>query len=282
MNQIADLESPSVEAITPVTTSLYIELPELNSNGVGAIGTLIHDLTVAMLGIGCNSHFLSDKVNLDDYFRIIPDTIKNTILMEKVFDYVSLSNNGTQDVDENRKMTIFIGDHTHTNYNSSDCQGIAVLSLNVFGKGRKILLKVAEKLLGKYKILFEADHIEQEQVLVTPEYLKKFFPYSSLVLELIKGNVFEEYDAIFSKAGLDNFDANRSISSIIDLTVCNAGSIVQSEQDSIIEDLAALNSMNLSESYKLLISDLIDYILSSMDFDKKLETRFTQHLETIN
>ena len=203
-------------------------------------------------------------------------------MMEKVFDYVSLSNNGTQEVDEDRKMTIFIGDHTHTNYNSSDCQGIAVLSLNVFGKGREILLKVAEQLLGKYKILFEADHIEQEQVLVTPEYLKKFFPYSSLVLELIKGNVFEEYDAIFSKAGLDNYDANRSIISIIDLTVCNAGSIVQSEQDSIIADLETLNSMNLSASYKLLISDLIDYILSSMDFDKKLETRFTQHLETIN
>lgn len=282
MNQIAELDSPSVEAITPVTTSLYIELPELNSNGVGTIGKLIHDLTVAMLGVGCNSHFLSDKVSLDDYFRIIPDTINNNMLMEKVFDYVSLSNNGTHEVDENRKMTIFIGDHTHTNYNSSDCQGVAVLSLNVFGKGREILLKIGEQLLGKYKILFEADHIEQEQVLVTPEYLKKFFPYSSLVLELIKGNTFEEYDAIFDKAGLNDYDANRSITSIIDLTVCNAGSIVKSEQQSIVEDLEALNAMNLSDSYKLLISDLIGYILGSMDFDEKVESRFTQHLKNIN
>lgn len=97
-----------------------------------------------------------------------------------------------------------------------------------------------------------------------------------LVQKLTKGNTFAQYDSIFNKANLKNYQANSSISAIIDLTLCNAGAIVNDEIKSILDELDTLNKLSLDKTYKQLLVKLFTYIQNSMSLPQKIQDRFVK------
>ena len=81
-----------------------------------------------------------------------------------------------------------------------------------------------------------------------------------LVLKLIKGNTYEEYEALFTKAGLMDDEININITTVIDLTICNAGSITSEEILTVRQSLKELIYTHITPEYAEVIKGVLKEI----------------------
>ena len=81
-----------------------------------------------------------------------------------------------------------------------------------------------------------------------------------LVLKLIKGNTYEEYEALFTKAGLMDDEININITTVIDFTLCNAGSITSEETVIVRQSLKELIYTHITPEYVEVIKGVLKEI----------------------
>ena len=81
-----------------------------------------------------------------------------------------------------------------------------------------------------------------------------------LVLKLIKGNTYEEYEALFTKAGLMDDEININITTVIDFTLCNAGSITSEEAAIVRQSLRELIYTYITPEYAEVIKEVLKEI----------------------
>lgn len=93
----------------------------------------------------------------------------------------------------------------------------------------------------------------------------------NILEQLIQGNSFSEYDAIFLKANLKDIDLNMNLVQIIDASICNAGRITKDEVKAIKDALHEIKTTPLNTRYQKLVSDVI----------AKAQHLFPSNLQTI-
>lgn len=79
----------------------------------------------------------------------------------------------------------------------------------------------------------------------------------NILEQLIQGNSFSEYDAIFHKAEFKDIDLNMNLVQIIDASICNAGRITRDEVKSIESALNEIKGTSLNSRYQKLVSDVL-------------------------
>jgi len=77
---------------------------------------------------------------------------------------------------------------------------------------------------------------------------------------LIQGHTFSEFDQLFAKWCFNNHDLNMNLVQIIDLTICNAGSITPDEVKEVKQALGDIKAKPLSQNYKQLVSNVIQKV----------------------
>lgn len=78
-----------------------------------------------------------------------------------------------------------------------------------------------------------------------------------LVQKLIQGNTYEEYEALFTAANLMDDEINIDITVIIDLTICNAGSITKEETLTVKQSLKDLVYSDIPPEYAEVIQGVL-------------------------
>lgn len=100
----------------------------------------------------------------------------------------------------------------------------------------------------------------------------------SILQQLIKGNTYAEYDALFTQADFANEDMNMHITQIIDLTICNTGSIMPDEIKALKEALVELSHSRPNSKYKTLLKELLTEVDSFIPKSLNIEIR---HLRNV-
>ena len=87
-----------------------------------------------------------------------------------------------------------------------------------------------------------------------------------LLAKLTLGNTYEEYEVVFSEAGLNNEEVNMNITQLIDFTVNNIGQMTNDEHKAVGTALKELNQETLSKEYKELIYPLLNEVKPYISF----------------